>query len=263
MNGYETDDRTINLARRLTYRFLAAGLRHPSECFRELRQSAAMEAMEAATAILRQGNEKEPIPLGFGELPPAALDPAEILQWLRQPADDLFAEYDRVFGVGPVVDCPPYETEFFNNQEPFFRAQQMADVAGFYQAFGLNISKSRPERPDHIALELEFMSWLVFKERMALERNDPQGVADAYVCRDAQEDFLTDHMVWWMPSYATGLRKKAGDGPYACLGRMLSAFLPIERAQFNIKAPQAPVRPRMETRPEDHEMGCEGCSVGS
>lgn len=262
MIGYETDELTTNLARRIIYRYLAAALRHPSEYFRELRQPPALDAFETATEIMRQKVNSEPIPLGFGELPAEELNPSKWIAWLQRPADDLFGEYDRVFGVGPVVDCPPYETEFFGNQEPFFRAQQMADVAGFYQAFGLNVSHTRPERPDHLALELEFMSLLILKERFAHKENESTGNENAQVCRDAQMRFLSDHLVWWAPSYATGLRRKAGDGPYEHLGRMLAAFMPIERSLFNIKAPQLPVRPRIEERPEE-DSGCESCSVGS
>lgn len=259
MTGYRSDSTAIALAREIVYRFCAAMLRHPGEGVGDIRSEANLVALEAATEILRDHVGDDAVPLGFGELPAEELNPKGLIEWLRRPPDDLFVEYDRVFGIGPTVDCPPYETEFAANQEPFYRAQQMADVAGFYQAFGLQISRRRPERPDHISVELEFMGLLVTKERFAAAEQNPQSQEQAAICNQAQRDFLRDHLSWWIPSYATGLRNKAVDGPYAALGRLLSALMPVERSLFDLKAPQAPVRPRSVERPEE-ETGCEGCS---
>lgn len=259
MTGYTTDDLAVQLSRETVYRFLAAMLRHPAEYLNEFRDLTTHDALGTAIGILRDDVNSNDIPLGFGELPAEELDAQELTQWLRQPPDDLFAEYDRVFGIGPTTDCPPYETEFCPTQEPFYRAQQMADVAGFYNAFGLNVSRTRPDRPDHISLELEFMSLLVTKHRLAGRGRRRHAKGRREVSRQAQWCFLRDHLVWWVPSYATGLRRKAGTGPYAALARILAAFMPLERSRFNIKAPQAPVRPKSVERPEE-DTGCNSCS---
>lgn len=259
MIGYSTDDRAVALSRETVYRFLAAMFRHPSESLREFRSNVAQDALQTALDILREDVSHNDIPLGFGELPSNELNAQELIDWLQRPPDDLFAEYDRVFGVGPTADCPPYETEFCPSHEPFYRAQQMADVAGFYHAFGLNVSQTRPDRPDHIALELEFMSLLVAKQQLTQKNRRRHAKGRAEVCRKAQRCFLMDHLVWWAPSFARGLRRKAGTGPYAALAQLLAAFMPLERSRFNIKAPQAPVKPKSVERPEE-DTGCNSCT---
>jgi nitrate reductase assembly molybdenum cofactor insertion protein NarJ len=66
---------------------------------------------------------------------------------IEQQGRSLDAEYDRVFGLASLVACPPYEAEFHAAGETFFRSQQMADIAGFYAAFGLEASRNAGERP--------------------------------------------------------------------------------------------------------------------
>src|SRR5262245_46231940 len=200
MIGNSTDNLAISLARVTVYRYLAGLLRHPAQSFRQMRLAVATDAFETAIAILRNEAGTDGVPLGFGELPVEDLNVDELIKCLHRPPDDLFFEFDRVFGIGPTVDCPPYETEFCNNHEPFYRAQQMADVAGFYRAFGLQVARNDADRPDHIALEFEFMSFLVIKQRLAEQGRTEQSAEHAAVCRSAQIEFLRDHLVWWVPS---------------------------------------------------------------
>jgi putative dimethyl sulfoxide reductase chaperone len=269
MNAIETtpavdsDNRATLLARESLYRFLAAALSDPRNPIFRLVLTAENQTVAAQAAdLLRKRALRERVPLGFGELPAEELDLIRLIGELRRPLSDLTAEYDRVFGLVFTRDCPPHETDYCANEEPFFRAQQMADVAGFYRAFGLDVAHDRPERPDHIALEFEFMGFLLAKERLAADGNATYDGEQATICRTAQHSFLADHLAWWVPSYATGLRRKAGDGPYAALARILAALMPIERSAHGVKAPQLPVRPTTIERPEEAD-GCVGCSTGA
>ena len=40
----------------------------------------------------------------------------------------------------------------------------MGDIAGFYKAFGVELSKDIHERLDHLSVEFEFMHFLAYKE---------------------------------------------------------------------------------------------------
>jgi TorA maturation chaperone TorD len=262
VSGYDFDTATaLDLAREGLYRFLAAALADP----RSAAAALAADPMSRVTAraaadLLRDEAEDDPVPLGFGERPPVALDLAAVLEELDRPEEDLAAEYDRVFGLVFARECPPYETEYCLHSEPFYRAQQLADVAAFYRAFGLAGASDRPERPDHLARELEFMAYLLMKQRLAAEEDWPDGGDLARVCADAARRFLADHLAWWAPSFAAGLRRKAGAGLYAELADVLAAFLPAERALFGVKAPTAPVRP---AAPEPEEpSACAACPAG-
>jgi TorA maturation chaperone TorD len=256
------DERADDLARECLYRFLAAALTDPRrEPFGLALDPPSQLAAAAAADLLREEALAAPVPLGFGELPPEALDLADVCAALARPPDELRADYDRVFGLVYARECPPYETEYCPTAEPFYRAQQLADVAGFYRAFGLTGARALPERPDHVANELEFMAVLFLKDRLAADRAGPEATDRTAVCAAARAAFFSEHLAWWVPSFTAGLRRKAGDGLYAALGRALAALLPAERGRFGVKAPRAPVRPALIERPEE-DAGCAGCAAG-
>ena len=143
-----------------------------------------------------------------------------LMEELEASPQALRAQYDTVFGLVVPKECPPYETEYYPTQETFGRSQQMADVAGFYQAFGIEPAQSSPERPDHLALELEFMAFLLLKRRQAIAAtdHDPEAGEQASICDRALRDFFRDHLAWWLPAFAAGLRRKAGARLSSCSG---------------------------------------------
>jgi TorA maturation chaperone TorD len=254
-------DPAIDLAREALYRFLAAALSDPhgGRWLPVLDPESQRLAHEAAR-LLREEAGAAPGRLGLGELPPEALTLTPLCVELDQPPEALRAEHLRVFGLVPTKECPPHETEYHPTEEPFFRAQQMADVAGFYRAFGIEPAHVRPERPDHLALELEFMAVLLMKKRLALAgAAEDAGMAEgATVCDEAQHSFFRDHLAWWVPAFATGLRRRAGGGFYAALGQVLAALIPVERHRLGVDTPSVPARPSSTEGPEE-PAGCAGC----
>lgn len=242
-----------DLARECLYRFLAGAISDPRTTRWPLvLDLQSRQLASAAAELLREEAEAAPVRLGFGELPPEALTLQGACDSLPDSVEALQAEYDRVFGLVPARECPPYETEYHATSEPFFQSQQMADVAGFYRAFGLQPTLVLPERPDHLGLELEFMAFLLLKKRLASE-----DVEQVRVCEEAERDFFREHLAWWVPSFATGLRRRAAPGVYAALGEVLAAFLPAERRRLGVDTPSAPVQPAAR-RPEE-PSGCAGC----
>jgi TorA maturation chaperone TorD len=253
-------DTAVALARECLYRFLSAALSDPyTTDLRSVLEPRNQQVAIGATDLLRaEAGECSP-PLGFGELPPRQLDLASLWTLGSLSMQALQAEYDRVFGLVLSRECPPYETEYDSSSEPFYRAQQLADIAGFYRAFGLQTAQAAPERPDHLALELEFMAFLLWKERMARTAADEQAAEKARVCAEAQRSFFRDHLAWWVPSFAAGLRRKAEQGFYFVVGQVLAALIPLERARLNVAAPRMPLQPASIERP-DEQSGCVRCS---
>jgi TorA maturation chaperone TorD len=251
-------DTAIDLARECLYRFLAAALTDPAvDGWGLLLDADSGRVAAHAAELLRADAGDGPAALGFGELPPDDLDLAPLLAELGRPRAEQTALYDRVFGLVPSRECPPYETEYHAGAEPFFLAQQLADVAGFYRAFGLEPARGSPERPDHLALELEFVAILLTKKRLA--DGAPNGGELARVCAEAEAAFFRDHLAWWVPSFATGLRRKAGDGFYAAVARALAALMPLERAHFGVAPPRRLLR-AAAVEPPNEQNGCAGCS---
>jgi TorA maturation chaperone TorD len=243
-----TEENAVLLARECLYRFLAAALSDPymSNIDPALEPNNQQLANSAADLLREEANET-PVRLGFGELPPLQLDLMPFQVAFRSSLEELRSEYDRVFGLVLSRECPPYETEYYPSAEPFFRAQQLADIAGFYRAFGLQTAKATPERPDHLSLELEFMAFLLGKERLARDSagSDAAAREQAEVCAEAQQSFFRDHLAWWVPSFAMGL--------------ILAAFMPSERARLGVEAPRLPLQPALIERPEE-QTGCSECT---
>lgn len=81
---------------------------------------------------------------------------------------------------------------------------QMADIAGFYRAFGFEVSG---ERPDHIVPELEFVALLLVKEGYARMSGEIEG---AELCATARGKFVAEHVGAWLPSFAARAREAQG-----------------------------------------------------
>lgn len=260
----------VELARECVYRFLASLLIDPARDSRGYgRTQSEAILLSQAGQLLREEASLEDIAIGFGELPVESFDLNPLLTQQAQQAKYLGGEYDRIFGLVVAKDCPPYETEYCPAGETFQRSQQLADIAGFYLAFGLEPTASRPERPDHLALELEFMAHLLMKARLAVSGAEHYGQVEdteargpeerAMICEDAAHKFFQDHLAWWVPAFATGLARKAQTGMYATLARVLATWIPMERARMGIPAPRRPVQAVLIEKPEE-QGGCEGCA---
>ncbi|MFU8771170.1 MAG: TorD/DmsD family molecular chaperone, partial [Anaerolineales bacterium] len=103
----------------------------------------------------------------------------------------LQSEHRQIFGLTGSL-C--YETEFGLPHE-FRQVQELADITGFYQAFGFKLGGSVRERPDHIAVEVEFMHLLALKEAYAISNGTKEQVE---TCIDGQKNFLKEHLGRWI-----------------------------------------------------------------
>ncbi len=150
-------------------------------------------ALYAALArCFRRGGE-------FASFLPEA--PAAWRDVLRGIVEKPALEYSRL--LGGTGACPDGEISY--------RAMTpaggiLADIAGFYRAFGFPHAEGGDEKPDHISQELEFVAFLLAKEAhaMAMDRSEA-----AVVVRDARVGFLRDHLGRWVASLADALAAAA------------------------------------------------------
>ncbi len=165
----------------------------------------------------------------------------------------LQAGHRRAFGL---TGSQCYETECGLPHE-FRQSQEMADIAGFYRAFGFNIGGKVRERPDHISAELEFMHVLALKEAYAAEN----GVAERVeICVDAQCKFLQEHLGQWISLFAESLARSAEEAPYLSLARFAAAFVEADAKRFGVTVERrslAGVKPT----PLAPELSCEACPI--
>lgn len=159
------------------------------------------------------------------------LSRAAVLQFaslaLQPPSNDVIEEMRNLIAALPedaasdasaILDVPlaDWEPEFFSVLGPagcpicessYERAAQasrgpmLAEVAGFYEAFGYAPDRLR-EVPDHAAMELGFLSFLAMK--VAFARFESQAEA-ASVAAQAYSDFYRQHLAGWLPACADAL----------------------------------------------------------
>ncbi len=124
-----------------------------------------------------------------------------------------------------------YESTYRGAHE-FQWAETLADVSGFYRAFGV---EPIGERPDHLSVELEFMYVLALKEIRARTEDE-----SFHVTREAERAFLRDHLAVWVPAFAQAVRRRvceigAGEeGFYVRMLAWLERFLASECARLDV-----------------------------
>jgi len=181
-----------------------------------------------------------------------ALVASECVNW---QLSDLQAEHRRVFSNVITLDCPPYET-LFGNDHVFGQAHVMGDIAGYYRAFGVELSKDIHERMDHLSVELEFMHFLAYKESYARCHD---GADKTQIVVDAQKKFVKEHIGRWVPLFCRMLVKKADSGFFRHMADFGSDWMDFEAAYLGV-APQpyseADYRPATFNAPEGQTYEC-------
>ncbi|WP_298867032.1 molecular chaperone [uncultured Gimesia sp.] len=252
-------DPAVDAAKQILYRLLAISLLDPKagvwQQLDALRNDPLITQAARLIADLPEAHTSE---MGLGERPIADLNPKELFDKLPGSAEELNLEYERTFGLLVSNACPTHETEYLDNKLTFQLSNTLADINGFYEAFGLSTSDQFPERQDHIVLELEFMACLLGLVRQAREDNSNGGDEHLKICQYAQQRFLKEHLARWAPAFAKLLSRENPNGFYDAVGVFLSAFIPAERALLGVEISLSTVPPR--SQPECPEE-CEGCQL--
>lgn len=171
---------------------------------------------------------------------------------------DLQAAHRYAFGAAGSLG---YETEYGLPHE-YRQSQEMADIAGFYRAFGFQMGGQRRERSDHIAVELEFMHIMALKEAYALETGIPEHVE---ICVAAQGKFLQDHLGRWIGLFAQSVThnlnaQQAPELHYATLAQFAADFVQADAARLGITLNQ-PALDDVQHTPYDSDFSCADCAV--
>ncbi len=174
---------------------------------------------------------------------------------IRQTSlENLQSDYRHTFGIAGSL-C--YETEYGLPHE-YQQSQEMADLAGFYKAFGFSTGGAIRERPDHIAVELEFLCMLALKEGYAIEQGNEEHEA---MCIAAQTKFLAEHLVNWFSLFVQSLELNAqADSPFITLAQFAKQFLKFEASRLGVKWSQRD-RTKVKHTPFDPDMSCAACCL--
>lgn len=210
----------LALCRATLYSALALGFQPPTEeTLTRLASQEGVAALEDSAAVLdvKQG-----------------LSLALAVRGLASKKDltvtELSASYQRLFGHTVRGPVPPYETEY-GAEALFQQPQELADLTGFYQAFGLTVKPAEHERADHVSCESEFLSFLALKEAYALEQRDTPMLEET---RKATRLFLRDHLARFVPAFTIKLAREDRNGFYGTLGDLYLKFATLECAQRGV-----------------------------
>jgi DMSO reductase family type II enzyme chaperone len=195
----------LSAKRCLVYATFAAAFEYPDS-----------EMVEAVRSGKLAENFKEVI---------TAVDPAlaqdadwQALSDAGQTDDDLMVEFTRLFDAGTAG--PP--CALYGGLYTGARMQIMEELVRFYNFFGLSMSDTPHELPDHITTQLEFLHFLTFRETNLVEQGE--SVSD---CQRAERDFIARHPGRWIPQMRLKMaeQKPAPLRFFSELTRLLEEFL--------------------------------------
>ncbi|MBI5739417.1 MAG: molecular chaperone TorD family protein [Nitrospirae bacterium] len=194
----------IERARSECYKLLAA-------CFYQPQKETFMEErlFENLSALLRRACPEASV---FSERMGQAI--------LKCSNEDLLVEYAKLF-LGPYeLKAAPYGSVYLDDGRKVMGDSTM-EVFKIYKEEGLSIDENFKELPDHIAVELEFMYYLIFREIEALENFDSEKAAHFI---DVQSRFKGGVLLQWVRPFCDKITGGTDNEFYKALAGCLSTF---------------------------------------
>jgi TorA maturation chaperone TorD len=204
------------LTRAALLRFVAVAFAYPAP--------GHWAAVRREFAALGRGTGMRDMPAGLRR----AFKRAQ-LAWQGAEAGSLAPDYLRLFAPNGAASL--HESAYGDGRRIAGRAAELADISGFYLAFGFAPSAGDPDLPDHLCSELEFVSGLRVKQAYAWN----QGWKTSYRrAREAEEVFLDEHLGRWVKALRANLAEIAVASPYFELADLAVAAVDAECRDLGI-----------------------------
>lgn len=151
--------------------------------------------------------------------------------FLKEPSPETIEEFKEMFRIksdeapdviqrdfaalflGTDFHPSPYESlyNFSPEDKPGIGGKAARKAQAFYEAAGLTLDEEMNLVPDHLSVELLFMSYLI--------ENDRSG---------EQRDFMEGHLMPWVPAFCDEIRKHASTVFYKEAADLLKEFIASE-----------------------------------
>ncbi|MFN8576387.1 MAG: molecular chaperone TorD family protein [Candidatus Sericytochromatia bacterium] len=170
--------------------------------------------------------------------------------------DDICSDYIDIFDRAKSENSL-YETEY-GRERVMSKPNELADLAGFYRAFGLSNDSNDiiSEMVDHVSVELEFYSYMILKENYLESEMDFDGKEIVY---EGKKKFLEDHLGRFVES----ISKRPGVSEntyYSLVFNWVSELVNKECIELNIK-PLKVDWLSSQVEPESVECMLAGCGL--
>lgn len=138
----------------------------------------------------------------------------------KYTSQDLLIEYARLF-IGPFkIQVPPYSSLYFG--EKTLMSNVTIWVLEYYQKAGLDFDKNVKDLPDHIAVETEFLYYLLFNEINELKLGNIENMRKFH---DLQVHFINNHYRIWVPNFCKEIVEKSQNDFYKALAVCFEKFV--------------------------------------
>lgn len=205
-----TNQTTANQARASAYRLLSACFYQPETAFLE---EDVFGQLRDALAILDDdlGAKADQLDQAFR----------------RADLDELLLDYSRLF-LGPFnILATPYGSVYLDG-EKVVMGDSTLNALACYRKGAFDLAEDFREVPDHVAVELEFLYLLTFRENEALAQSDS---AAAGVAALQRAGFLKNHLGRWVAPFCERIRQGSGTDFYRLLADLTENFLLREKAR--------------------------------
>lgn len=141
--------------------------------------------------------------------------------------ESLLLDYTRLF-LGPNhIIAKPYGSVWLEAAKTVMGESTMA-VLELYQEGGFDMSEEFREVPDHIAVELEFLYLLIYRENEA-HRNG--GLEAQQAIAALRNRFLDEHLGRWIGPFTAAVRAGAQSSYYRQLAELTGRFVDMEQGR--------------------------------
>lgn len=151
--------------------------------------------------------------------------------------------------------CPVNETAYVRRD----KGAILADLAGFYRAFGFAPAEAVGEKHDHIVSELQFTALLLV---MLARANDADDHEAAAVTEEALRLFADDHLGAWIGLFCARLVATAALPALARLAELLGRAWEALAASHGFAVTEATDDALPGDDPASTPYECDGCPAG-
>lgn len=140
--------------------------------------------------------------------------------------EDLSIEYTRLFiNSYEGIVAVPYES-FYKSYDKNVMGEVTVAISQFYTSYGLELTREFTEPPDHIAVEMEFMAYLITNEIQTLDTSGDHLKTKFYLT--GQRSFLKKHLSTWGDPFFTQIFKNTKNIFWREVAVMGNSFLKNE-----------------------------------